>query len=221
MKQVLHGHIVHAPKLGALEIIENGYMLLEDGKIVSLSQDVPEGNVAIDNMWTTSSASRASHKYSSNGGSGSFRNRTWMDGSGETGQSWTMKVNRTNRNYLMLLYWGDENDVRNFNIMCDDVLVASESLCHNDPGFQRHCPAGLVIRARRYMRSHGAYRIAIGCALLDLQPLNGVRVVGAPDLRAVIQHTRVRPSAASEDQWHEGRHHQVAQCPDVGCRGHP
>lgn len=110
------------------------------GAYTALSQDVPEGTVAIDNMWTTSSASRASHKYSSNGGSGSFRNRTWMDGSGETGQSWTMKVNRTNRNYLMLLYWGDENDVRNFNIMCDDVLVASESLCHNDPGrFMMRC----------------------------------------------------------------------------------
>lgn len=110
------------------------------GAYTALSQDVPEGTVAIDNMWTTRTSSRTSHKYSSNGGSGSFRNRTWMDGSGETGQSWTMKVNRTNRNYLMILYWGDENDVRNFNIMCDDVLVASESLCHNDPGrFMMRC----------------------------------------------------------------------------------
>ena len=51
-----------------------------------------------------------------------------------------MKVNKTNRNYLMLLYWGDEGDVRNFDIMCDDVLVASESLCHNDPGrFMMRC----------------------------------------------------------------------------------
>ena len=51
-----------------------------------------------------------------------------------------MKVNKTNRNYLMLLFWGDESDVRNFDIMCDDVLVASESLCHNDPGrFMMRC----------------------------------------------------------------------------------
>ena len=42
MKQVLHGHIVHAPKLGALEIVENGYMLLEDGKIEGLSKDLPD-----------------------------------------------------------------------------------------------------------------------------------------------------------------------------------
>ena len=45
-----------------------------------------------------------------------------------------MKVNPTNRNYLMLLFWGDEGDPRNFDIMCDGVLVASESLCHNAPG---------------------------------------------------------------------------------------
>ncbi len=51
-----------------------------------------------------------------------------------------MKVNKTNRNYLMLLYWGDEEDVRNFDIMCDDVLVASESLSHNAPGrFMMRC----------------------------------------------------------------------------------
>ncbi|MBO4549557.1 MAG: hypothetical protein J5733_02395, partial [Bacteroidaceae bacterium] len=95
---------------------------------------VPEGSVTMDYMWTTKSSSRTSHRYSSNGGSGSFRNRTWLDGSGTTGQSWTMKVDKTHRNYLMLLLWGDEGDVRNFDIMCDDVYVASESLCHNDPG---------------------------------------------------------------------------------------
>ena len=51
-----------------------------------------------------------------------------------------MKVNKTHRNYLMLLLWGDEGDVRNFDIMCDDVFVASESLCHNDPGrFMLRC----------------------------------------------------------------------------------
>jgi hypothetical protein len=110
------------------------------GAYTALSQDVPEGTIPVDNMWTTRSTSRTSHKYSSNGGSGSFRNRTWLDGSGTTGQSWTMKVNKTNRNYLMILFWGDESDIRNFDIMCDDVLVASESLCHNDPGrFMMRC----------------------------------------------------------------------------------
>lgn len=110
------------------------------GVYTALPEDLPEGAVTVDYMWTTKAASRSSHRYSSNGGNGSFRNRTWLDGSGTTGQSWTMKVNKTHRNYLMLLLWGDEGDVRNFDIMCDDVLVASESLCHNDPGrFMLRC----------------------------------------------------------------------------------
>lgn len=104
------------------------------GVYTALSENMPEKAVTVDYMWTTKAASRSSHRYSSNGGSGSFRNRTWLDGLGTTGQRWTMNVNSTHRNYLMLLYWGDESDIRNFNIMCDDVLVASESLCHNAPG---------------------------------------------------------------------------------------
>ena len=110
------------------------------GAYTALSEGVPGGTVPVDYMWTTNSSSRTRHRYSSNGGSGSFRGRTWLDGSGTTGQAWTMKVNKTNRNYLMLLYWGDESDIRNFDIMCDDVLVSSESLCHNDPGrFMMRC----------------------------------------------------------------------------------
>jgi len=110
------------------------------GVYTALSEGVPEGSLTVDYMWTTKAASRTSHRYSSNGSSGSFRNRTWLDGSGTTGQSWTMKVDPTHRNYLMLLFWGDEGDVRNFDIMCDDVFVASESLCHNDPGrFMMRC----------------------------------------------------------------------------------
>jgi guanine deaminase len=40
--QILHGHIVHAPTLGQLEIIENGYMLLENGKIAGMWEKLPE-----------------------------------------------------------------------------------------------------------------------------------------------------------------------------------
>ena len=110
------------------------------GVYTALPEDIPEGAVTVDYLWTTKAASRTSHRYSSNGSSGTFRNRTWLDGSGTTGQKWTMKVNNTHRNYLILLYWGDEGDIRNFDIMCDDVFVASESLCHNDPGrFMMRC----------------------------------------------------------------------------------
>lgn len=104
------------------------------GAYTALSSEVPEGTIVVDNMWTNQATSRSSHRYSSNGSNGSFRNRTWMDGSGTTGQKWQMKVDKTHRNYLMILYWGGETDARNFNIMCDDVFVAEESLLQNDPG---------------------------------------------------------------------------------------
>ncbi len=42
MNQILHGHIIHAPKLGELEIIENGYMRLENGKIAGISASLPQ-----------------------------------------------------------------------------------------------------------------------------------------------------------------------------------
>ncbi len=42
MNQVLHGHIIHTPKLGSLEIIENGYMMLEDGKIAGIAATLPD-----------------------------------------------------------------------------------------------------------------------------------------------------------------------------------
>ena len=43
MRQILHGHIVHTPELGKLEIIENGYMHLEDGRIAGLGSAVLPG----------------------------------------------------------------------------------------------------------------------------------------------------------------------------------
>lgn len=40
-KEVLKGHIVHAPVFGELEIIENGYLLLEDGVIRGITPELP------------------------------------------------------------------------------------------------------------------------------------------------------------------------------------
>lgn len=42
MHQILHGHIVHAPELGKLEIVENGYLHLEDGRICGLCSQFPQ-----------------------------------------------------------------------------------------------------------------------------------------------------------------------------------
>ncbi|MBQ3548941.1 MAG: amidohydrolase family protein [Oscillospiraceae bacterium] len=41
MKQILKGHIVHAPVLGALEITENGYLVLQDGIIEGIYPQLP------------------------------------------------------------------------------------------------------------------------------------------------------------------------------------
>lgn len=42
MNEILHGHIVHTPKLGSLEIIENGYMKIQDGKIDAIAPTLPQ-----------------------------------------------------------------------------------------------------------------------------------------------------------------------------------
>ena len=47
------------------------------------------------------------------------------------------------------------------------------------------------------MAAHGAGRVAEGSAVLDLEPVDGVGVVAAPDLGAVVEHTRVEPAAAA------------------------
>ncbi len=41
MKEILKGHIVHAPALGQLEIIEDGYLVLEDGVIAGIYSQLP------------------------------------------------------------------------------------------------------------------------------------------------------------------------------------
>ena len=40
--QVIKGHIVHAPAFGKLDVLENGCIVLDNGKIAGVFQDVPE-----------------------------------------------------------------------------------------------------------------------------------------------------------------------------------
>ena len=47
MKTAIKGHIVSAPSLGQLDIVENGYILLEDGIIQSVLKTLPEEFSAI------------------------------------------------------------------------------------------------------------------------------------------------------------------------------
>jgi DUF1680 family protein len=104
------------------------------GVYTAVSENVPAGTVPVDNMWTGQLRYLHDHNYKSNGDMGLFRNRRWVDGKGTEGQTWTMAVNKTNRNYLMLYYWGGEYDARDFDIYCDDTFVATEHLQNNDPG---------------------------------------------------------------------------------------
>ena len=39
---ILHGNIVSAPELGKLDIVENGYLIAEDGIIVGVYETLPE-----------------------------------------------------------------------------------------------------------------------------------------------------------------------------------
>lgn len=41
MQQLIHGSLIHAPALGRLEILEHGWMLLEDGTIRGLWREKP------------------------------------------------------------------------------------------------------------------------------------------------------------------------------------
>ncbi len=42
MTEILKGNIVHTPQLGVLETVENGYLVLEDGKIEGIYQTLPD-----------------------------------------------------------------------------------------------------------------------------------------------------------------------------------
>lgn len=88
-------------------------------------------------MWRTSScrwATKARHNYKSNGDTGEARGRTWVDGKGIDGISFDMAVSPDRDNSIMFLYWGDEWDVRTFDIIVDGEKIADERLLHNSPG---------------------------------------------------------------------------------------
>lgn len=47
MQQLIHGSLIHAPALGRLEILEHGWMLLEDGTIRGLWREKPAQYAAL------------------------------------------------------------------------------------------------------------------------------------------------------------------------------
>ncbi len=104
------------------------------GVYTGVSENAPSGTVPMDYMWTGRYQYLKQHSYKGDYDTSLFRNRHCADGTGEEGQSWTMAVNPTNRNYLMIYYWGDESDARDFDIYCDDTFVDKEHLQNNEPG---------------------------------------------------------------------------------------
>ncbi len=68
---------------------------------------------------------------------------------------------------------------------------------HMSPGCKRRHPPHNVVGTGAHMSPHGTQRIQKGRSLLNRQPLHRIRIIGTPDLRAVIQHSRVKTGAAA------------------------
>ena len=85
------------------------------------------------------------------------------------------------------------------------LIAEGSGLCHDTPGMKRCAASRLVIRRGGDMGTHGADRIAVGSSALDIQALNGIRVIGAPDLGAVEQHAGIEAPAAARATFN----HQV------------
>ena len=79
----------------------------------------------------------------------------------------------------------------------DYYRLASYGERHQPPGGEGRHPSVGVAGAGGHVGPHGGQGIDEGRALLDAQAVNGVGVVGGPDLGAVVQHARVEPPAAA------------------------
>ncbi len=80
-----------------------------------------------------------------------------------------------------------------------DVQLVSKGSghCHAPSGMKGRNTSCLVIRNRTDMRSHSRYRIPQRGSVLNRRTVQRVRVVTGPDLRRVVQHAGVKPSASA------------------------
>ena len=83
------------------------------------------------------------------------------------------------------------------NLIQVQLIAEGAGHGHVAAGAEGNASAGLVVRAGGYVRAHRADRIKEGGPVLDAQPVDRIRVVAAPDLRGVVEHGRVEPSAAA------------------------
>ena len=90
------------------------------------------------------------------------------------------------------------------------LIAKAACHCHSATGLKRRDSAGLVIRHGRHMRSHRRNRIEKGCAVLDTDAVNGIRVVAAPYLGRIVEHTCVKPSATAAASFNQ--HIRIPLC---------
>ena len=64
-------------------------------------------------------------------------------------------------------------------------------------GLKRCHTANGVVRAVADMSAHSRQRVNESRSFLNLQPLDSIGVVGAPDLGAVVEHTRIKTGSAA------------------------
>ena len=77
------------------------------------------------------------------------------------------------------------------------LIAEGAEIGHIRSGLNGSVSAGLMVRRGRNVAAHGADRIDEGSAVLNLQPLVGIRIVARPGLGRIVQHAGVKASAAA------------------------
>jgi len=78
-----------------------------------------------------------------------------------------------------------------------ELVAEAAEQAHVAARRERCVPQRLRVRAGRDVRAEARGRIEEAEALLDAQALNGVGIVGAPDLRTVVKHSRIETCTAA------------------------
>ncbi len=93
----------------------------------------------------------------------------------------------------------DHGPIRLRNLRHIQLVAEGARQRHIAPRLKRRIPPNRVIRAVCHVRPHGGQRIYHRRTRLNGKTLHRIRIVRAPDLRAVIEHTRIksRPAAGT------------------------
>ena len=78
-----------------------------------------------------------------------------------------------------------------------ELIAEGSGKGHMASGLKRCHTANGVVRAVADMSAHSGQRVNESRSFLNLQPLDSIGVVGAPDLGAVVEHTRIKTGSAA------------------------